>query len=117
MDTTVKALQAVYIAFGGALDDTYSGIADGAAVGDYTVIPDMVSAIAKKAASAGIELPPVTTTDNGDVLTVVEGAWAKADVPKELPDPPTANGTYRLQAVKSNDGVTYSWVSDVAIVG
>ena len=33
----------------------------------------------------GSSLPPVTTDDNGDVLTVVEGEWAKAAVPTELP--------------------------------
>ena len=33
----------------------------------------------------GSELPAVTSDDNGDVLTVVEGAWAKADPPSSLP--------------------------------
>lgn len=31
------------------------------------------------------ELPAVTSDDNGDVLTVVSGAWAKADPPSSLP--------------------------------
>lgn len=31
------------------------------------------------------ELPAVTSDDNGDVLTVVEGAWAKANPPSSLP--------------------------------
>lgn len=31
------------------------------------------------------ELPSVTGTDNGDVLTVVEGVWAKANPPSSLP--------------------------------
>ena len=31
------------------------------------------------------ELPTVSATDNGDVLTVVSGAWAKADPPSGLP--------------------------------
>lgn len=30
------------------------------------------------------ELPVVVATDNGDVLTVVNGAWAKANVPTEI---------------------------------
>ena len=36
----------------------------------------------------GVELPSVTSSDNGDVLTVVNGAWAKAapqaDFPKSI---------------------------------
>ena len=35
--------------------------------------------------SGGSELPEVTSSDNGDVLMVVEGVWAKADPPTELP--------------------------------
>ena len=31
------------------------------------------------------ELPAVSGTDNGKILTVVEGVWAKADSPSELP--------------------------------
>lgn len=32
------------------------------------------------------ELPAVTSSDNGKVLTVSSGVWAKADVPTELPN-------------------------------
>ena len=35
--------------------------------------------------SGGTNLPAVTGTDDGKVLTVVSGAWNKAAVPKELP--------------------------------
>ena len=31
------------------------------------------------------ELPKVTSSDNGKLLTVVSGKWAKADAPVELP--------------------------------
>jgi len=85
MNTTIIALQALYVALGGSLTDTYEDIADGIAVSNYVVIPDMINAIAQKAAGAGIELPSVTSSDNGDVLTVVNGAWNKADAPTELP--------------------------------
>lgn len=34
---------------------------------------------------SGGGLPEVTEDDNGDVLTVVEGAWAKAELPVKLP--------------------------------
>lgn len=81
----VYALKELYKALGGDLTDTYAAIADGAAVGDYSTIADCILAIAKVVASAGIELPAVSGADNGNVLTVVEGKWAKAAVPTELP--------------------------------
>ena len=40
---------------------------------------------APAAGGGGSELPAVTSDDNGDVLTVVEGAWGKADPPAALP--------------------------------
>lgn len=83
--TTVEALKGLYTTLGGQLSDTYSGIAGGVAVSDYVLIPDMIQAITQKVSSIGIELPAVTASDNGDVLTVVNGKWAKADAPKELP--------------------------------
>lgn len=42
MDTTVKALQNLYVALGGSADD----------VADITLIPDMINAIATQAAAA-----------------------------------------------------------------
>ena len=78
---TIEALKALYIAFGGALTDTYEDIADGAAVSNYVVIPDMIRALAKVAA-AGVGLPEVSAEDNGKVLTVVEGEWAAAELPE-----------------------------------
>ena len=53
MKTTVQALQDVYTQLGGALTDTYAGIAGGVPVGDYSAIPDMVEAVSKKASSGG----------------------------------------------------------------
>lgn len=85
MNNTITALQNLYVALGGSLTDTYENIADGIAVSNYVVIPDMINAITQKAAGAGIELPAVGKSDNGDVLTVVNGAWSKADAPTELP--------------------------------
>lgn len=38
----------------------------------------------KKIAEA-VELPEVSGADNGNVLTVVSGAWAKAAIPSQLP--------------------------------
>lgn len=82
----VDALKALYTAMGGSItNDYYSDIADGVKVGEYSQISDCILALAKLVSSIGIELPAVTTSDNGMVLTVVEGAWAKASVPTELP--------------------------------
>lgn len=72
----VNALKELYKAFGGKLTDTYQNIADGATVGDYSLISDCILAIAKLASSAGIELPAVTAADNGKVLKVIDGKWA-----------------------------------------
>lgn len=85
MNTTVEALKGLYVALGGELTDTYDSIANGIAVSDYVLIPDVIQAITQKASTAGVELPAVSSTDNGDVLTVVNGKWAKAAVTKELP--------------------------------
>lgn len=74
---TIEALQGLYVALGGQLTDTYEDIADGVAVSNYVVIPDMISALSKKAPSgSGSSLPTVTAEDNGKVLKVVDGAWA-----------------------------------------
>ena len=80
----VEALKALYVALGGALTDTYSDIAGGAAVKNYVLISDVIFAIAKIAVPA--ELPAVTGSNNGQVLTVVEGKWQAAAVAKELPE-------------------------------
>lgn len=72
----VYALKELYKALGGELTDTYQDIADGAAVGEYSLIADCILAIAQLASSAGIELPKVTSADNGKVLKVVDGKWA-----------------------------------------
>lgn len=80
MINTIAALQGLYVALGGELSD----------VANITTIPEMLQAISTVAASAAGELPPVTGSDNGNVLTVVSGKWAKAALPKELP---TVSGT------------------------
>lgn len=54
MNTTVQALQALYVKLGGSLTDTYDDIAGGATVADYATIPDMVDAIAEVSATSGM---------------------------------------------------------------
>lgn len=81
MNTTIEALQGLYVAMGGALTDTHEDIADGAPVSDYVVIPDMIAAIATVAGGGGAAgLPAVDAADNGKVLKVVNGAWSVAGV-------------------------------------
>lgn len=48
MNNTIQALQSLYISLGGSLSDTYSGIANGAPVSDYSIIPDCLKAIYAK---------------------------------------------------------------------
>ena len=93
MDTTVQALQNLYVARGGTLSD----------VADLVKIPDMINAIAELPASGGgASLPSVTEADNGKVLGVVNGAWAVMEIPDELP---TVSETDNGKILKVVDGV------------
>ena len=59
------------------------------------------------------ELPPVNADDNGKVLGVSDGAWAKvpASGGSDLPDDPAQDGTYNLQNTVSSGTGTLSWAS------
>lgn len=86
MGNNVEALKNLYKAFGGQLTDTYSDIAGGIPVSQYSLSADVINACAKKAPSGGgAELPEVSGANNGQVLTVVEGEWAAAAIPSQLP--------------------------------
>ena len=67
--TTVTELKALYVKLGG----------DAADVATIQTDAEMIEKIKEVAIPA--ELPSVTSEDNGDVLGVVEGAWAKMDAP------------------------------------
>lgn len=72
MGDTVKALKAIYVALGGNASD----------VANITLIPDMLNKIAIVAATAtAAELPKVTSSNNGQVLTVDSGKWKAKDLP------------------------------------
>lgn len=75
MINTIEALQGLYVALGGDISD----------VANVTTIPEMLTLISTVAEAAASELPVVNASDNGNVLTVVNGKWGKANVPKELP--------------------------------
>jgi hypothetical protein len=73
MDNTIDALKNLYVALGGSADT----------VANIVIIPDMINAIATLVSSgATAELPKVSSSDNGKVLTVVSGKWAKAALPE-----------------------------------
>lgn len=70
MNTTIEALQKLYVALGGTAAD----------VADIVIIPDMINAITALITSGKTaELPTVTATNNGKVLKVVNGKWDIGD--------------------------------------
>lgn len=70
MDNNITALQGLYVALGGDAED----------VENITTIPELINAIATVATGvAGATLPSVSSTDNGKILKVVNGAWAAAE--------------------------------------
>lgn len=74
--TTLDALKNLYVAHGGNASD----------VADLTVIPDVINALAAFISGGGAaELPTVTAENDGQVLTVVSGAWAAAALPANEP--------------------------------
>ena len=78
----LSALKALYVAVGGELTDTHSGINGSVTVANYTLLADVIAAIAAKITAGSMkELPSVTSSNNGQVLTVVSGKWKNADLP------------------------------------
>ena len=54
----------------------------------------------------------IVQQSNGENAYIPYTADGRLDaIEAKLPAPPSANGTYRLTAVVSNNGVTYSWQS------
>lgn len=88
----VDALRDLYISCGGDI----SNLSDNHNATDY--IRDL-----KYIITAAQELPVVQKSDNGKVLSVVNGVWNKADVPTELPyiSPYSDNG----KVLMANNGV------------
>lgn len=79
----LSALKALYVAVGGELTDTHSGINGSVTVANYTLLADVIAAIAAKITAGSMkELPSVSSSDNGKVLTVVSGKWNKAALPE-----------------------------------
>lgn len=82
MNTTIKALQDLYVKLGGSLTDTYETIASGEKVGNYTTIPDMIEAVTQKAESGGgggaISALRTTLTEGDD------DTWVSDKTPEEI---------------------------------
>ena len=73
MNTTVDSLKALYVALGGTA----------ATVADVSTIPDMIDAITTVIPTAiAAELPKVTSSNNGQVLTVDGGKWKAKALPE-----------------------------------
>jgi hypothetical protein len=67
----LEALKLVYTALGGSADSFTAKTNAEAIAAIATVIPTATAA----------ELPKVTSSNNGQVLTVKSGKWAAADLP------------------------------------
>lgn len=81
--SNLDALKALYVAVGGALTDTHESINGGSTVANYVLLADVIAAIAAKITAGSMkELPSVSSSDNGKVLTVVSGKWNKAALPE-----------------------------------
>ena len=88
--TTVEELRTLYVKLGGNLED----------VAELQTDAELIDKIEDIAGAK--ELPEVTADDNGNVLKVIEGAWAKgeidlpADLFYEVKIQKTSNGKYQL---------------------
>lgn len=70
--TNVDALKNLYVAFGGS----------SSTVANMTTNPEVINALATLISSGATNpLPTVSATNNGQVLTVVSGKWAAANLP------------------------------------
>lgn len=69
--TNLEALKALYTALGGSADDFTATTNADAIYQIAQVVPTAIAA----------ELPSVTSSNNGQVLTVVSGKWKNAALP------------------------------------
>lgn len=106
MNTTVKSLQDLYVKMGGSLTDTYEGISDGAAVGNYTTIPDMIEAVTQKAGQGGGE--------GGDGNPVLPLLLLKSFEPQSFEDDGT---TYYCLGIRTNEQLVKGGMDNLTISG
>ena len=67
MNTKIDSLKALYVKLGGSLTDTYSDIAPGVPVADYSVISDMIFAVKEVASSGSGDLSNYYTKEETDL--------------------------------------------------
>lgn len=94
MKSTVKALQSVYLSKGGALTDIYPDIADGAPVGDYVTIPDMISAFVALDRAQG---------RSGGGVVYVYASGTHGDTDTETFEKATMNANEIVNAIKAGN--------------
>lgn len=74
-------------------------------VGHYTKYPPNLR--------AKLEMAPDSPSGDGDyIVRQSNGENSYVLLTKELPTPPSSNGTYVLKCTKSGSSVTYSWVAE-----
>ena len=88
-----------------ALKGLYAKLGGQKSPDNIQTIGEALEDITGVAVNGGNELPIVTAADNGDVLTVVEGAWAKAA---------PSGGGLTPHIHFSRDGSTYTAESNVS---
>lgn len=84
MDSTVHALQNLYVKKGGNLTDTYPSIAGGIPVADYATIPDLIEAVSMLGGGGGggetftVTFTEIQGSSGGDFTPDKTVAQAKA---------------------------------------
>lgn len=68
-----------------ALDKIYEALKGAETDGQGSIEYSLTKIAETLETGSNVNLPAVTSDDNGDVLTVVEGNWSKADIPSQLP--------------------------------
>ena len=68
-----------------ALDKIYEALKGAETDGQGSIEYSLTKIVETLETGSNVNLPAVTSDDNGDVLTVVEGNWSKADIPSQLP--------------------------------
>lgn len=115
--TNVKSLLVLYVQMGGSLTDTYSDIAGGIPVGQYSLISDAILACSKKASSGGdsYTLPTASESTKGGVK-IGSGLSMDGEVLSATGDGVPNYTTSEIDKVlgvvsDGNGGATIAWVS------
>ena len=85
---------------------------------NIAILSEKVAALEAAIKNAGIELPEVSSSDNGKALQVVDGAWAIGDIIPEVTANPeaSATGTLTKLGIGTNVYSIPGIYDDVAVV-